>query len=192
MSFIPTCFFGKKASSFWKSKDYSSVRAINQIFPSVYRDSIMKEMNLDDSDYYRYPKCRLFSVMPTDNKLCHTFNGMGIKEILKESLWRKSFDEAFGENGSHETLKSEGIDLEDGFVFTLDTLQSYFMTMNERITEQDNINTFWIKVHSPGEIPWIEKDKSTWKKIEPYGNEMATKFVTLKGEKIDSKVISKY
>ena len=28
LSFIPTCFFGKRANSFWNSKDYSAVTAL--------------------------------------------------------------------------------------------------------------------------------------------------------------------
>ena len=191
ISYIPTCFFGKKANSFWNSDDYSVVAALNQIPPADYKESIKEELNLEDPDFYRYPKCRMFNTMPTDRGVCHTFNGLDIKTILSESQWRDSFDGSFGSGDeSHETLRSEGIDLEDGFVFSLDTLQSYLMTMNVREKEQEDVNSFWIKVHSPGEIPWIKKDKSTWKKIEPYDNEMSTKFITLKGEKIDSKVRS--
>ena len=188
LSFIPTCFFGKRAQSFWNSKDYSAVTALNQIPPASYKASIEEDLNLEDPDSYRYPHCQLFSAMPTDNGVCHTFNGLDIKDILSESQWRDSFDGAFGGGESYDTLQSGGIDLEEGFVFSLDTLQSHLVTMNVRADEQDDINAFWIKVHSPGEIPWIKKDKSTWKKIEPYGNEMSTKFITLKGEKIDSKV----
>ena len=188
LSFIPTCFFGKRANSFWNSKDYSAVTALNQIPPEDYKESLEEDLNLEDTDTYKYPHCRLFSAMPTDLGVCHTFNGLDIKKILSETQWRDAFDGAFGGGESYETLKSGGIDLAEGFVFSLDTLQSLMMTMNVRAKEQDNINSFWIKVHSPGEIPWIKKDKSTWKKIEPYGNEMTTKFITLKGEKIDSKV----
>ena len=188
LSFVPTCFFGKRAQSFWNSEDYSAVTALNQIPPTDYKESIEEELNLDDPDSYRYPHCRLFSPMPTDSGVCHTFNGLDIKQILTESYWRDSFDGALGGGETYDTLKSGGIDLEEGFVFSLDTLQSHLVTMNVRAKEQKDINSFWIKVHSPGEIPWIKKDKSTWKKIEPYGNEMSTKFITLKGEKIDSKV----
>ena len=133
--------------------------------------------------------CDLFTPMPTDNGICHTFNGLELKKIFKPTNWVNSFGKSFGEKRSEEPLKSEGIDLDEGFVFTLDTLQSYFVTMKERVMEQGNFNRFWIKVHSAGEIPWIKKDKSSWKKIESYKDEISTRFITIKGEKITNKVL---
>ena len=139
------------------------------------------------SNSYKYPKCNKFSKMPTENGICSTFNGLDLQKIFKNSRWTESFRDSFSVNSSSEQLKSEGIDLDEGLVFTLDTLQSYFITMKDRIMDQEDLNAFYIKVHPAGEIPWIKQDKSTWKKIEAYDNEISTKYITLKGEKVDSK-----
>ena len=100
----------------------------------------------------------------------------------------RCFPVSIWENDGENILKSEGIDLQDGFVFSLDTLQSYLIGMNKRSSGQRDVNAFYIKVHSAGEIPWITQDKSSWKKIYPFTNEMSTRFITLKGEKIEGKV----
>ena len=188
LSFIPTCFFGKEAQGFWKSKDYDIVAALNNIPTQEYREIVEEHYKLRKSDFYRYPKCTKFVAKPTDTGICHTFNGLEINKILKQSNWLNDFKQAFGDSASTNLLMSGGIDIEEGFVFSLDTLQSFFVTMKERVTQQSDISSFWLKVHTPGEIPWIQKDKSTWKKIEAYGSEMSTRYISLKGEKIDYKV----
>ena len=83
---------------------------------------------------------------------------------------------------------SEGVDIEGGFVFSLDTMQSYLITKKARLKEQDSVNTFRIKVHKPGDLPRMEDDKSSWHRIKSNENDMVTKFISIKGEKIDYKV----
>ena len=130
----------------------------------------------------------MFSSKPTDSGVCHTFNGLGLAKILRQSAWTDAFLEAFGSRDSGQLFSSEGIDLQDGFVFSLDTLQSYLVSLQEKVPEQREVNSFLIKVHPAGEIPRMTKDKSTWNRIYPHKNEMSTRFITLKGEKIVGKV----
>ena len=78
--------------------------------------------------------------------------------------------------------------MQDGFVFSLDTLQSYLVSLQQKVPEQRELNSFLIKVHPAGEIPRMTKDTSTWNRIYPHKNEMSTRFITLKGEKIVGKV----
>ena len=44
------------------------------------------------------------------------------------------------------------------------------------------------KVHKPGDLPRMEDDKSSWYTIKSNENDMVTKFISIKGEKIDYKV----
>ena len=169
-------------------RDYGELQATNKISPDEYQDILSSNNKLDENDIYRYPKCRKFSPKPTDTGICQTFNGLEINKVLKPSIWTDAFLSAFGSNDDGNILKSEGIDLHDGFIFSLDTLQSYLIGLNKRSSEQRDVNAFYIKVHSAGEIPWITQDKSSWKKIAPFTNEMSTRFITLKGEKIEGKV----
>ena len=185
---IPTCFFGSSAAKYWSIKDYGEPQAANRISPEEYQDMISNSYKLEENDIYRYPRCQKFSPKPSDTGICQTFNGLGIHKILKPSTWTNAFLSAFGSNDDENILKSEGIDLHDGFVFSLDTLQSYLIGLNKRSSDQRDVNAFYIKVHSAGEIPWITQDKSSWKKILPFTNEMSTRFITLKGEKIEGKV----
>ena len=83
---------------------------------------------------------------------------------------------------------SEGVDIDSGFVFSLDTMQSYLITKKDRLAEQDSVNTFRIKVHKPGDLPRMEDDKSSWYTIKSNQNDMVTKFISIKGEKVDNKV----
>ena len=185
---IPTCFFGADAAKYWTMKDYGEPQATNKISLEEYQKIMSSHNKLEENDLYRYPKCRKFSHKPSDSGICQTFNGLPLNKILKPSTWTDAFLSAFGTNDGENILKSEGIDLQDGFVFSLDTLQSYLIGMNKRSSGQRDVNAFYIKVHSKGEIPWITQDKSTWKKIFPFTNEMSTRFITLKGEKIEAKV----
>ena len=187
LSLIPTCFFGQEASKYWRTEDYGWKDAYNNLFPEEFENNLMKEHDLTEPDIYRYPSCKMFSPYPSDNGICQTFNGMDLQNVLKKTAWRDTFMDAFGVDNVGEPLKSEGIDMEDGFIFSLDTMQSMLLTMKERDYEQENLNRFWIKVHMQGEIPWMKKDKSTWKKIEASTSDMSTKFITLKGEKISHK-----
>ena len=169
-------------------RDYGRPQAATKISLNEYQEVLSNGNNLEENDVYRYPKCRKFSPKPSDSGICHTFNGLELNKILKPSTWTDAFLSAFGGHDSGTILKSEGIDLHDGFIFSLDTLQSYLIGMNKRSPGQRHVNTFYIKVHPAGEIPWITQDKSSWKKISPYTNEMSTRFITLKGEKIEGKV----
>ena len=187
LSLIPTCFFSKEASKYWKARDFGLVDTYNNLPPEDFKKMIMEDHQLPNSDIYRYPSCKQFTASPTENGICHTFNSADLADVLKDTQWRKTFFKSFDVDHSPSYLKSEGIDMEDGFIFSLDTLQSMLITMKDRAFEQANLNTFWIKVHQQGEIPWMKKDKSTWKKIEANSLDMSTKFITLKGEQIKSK-----
>ena len=100
-----------------------------------------------------------------------------------------TFTEAFGVGGTQwPDYKSEGVDTDSGFVFSLDTMQSYLITKKNRLEEQDSVNTFRIKVHKPGDLPRMEDDKSSWYTIKSNQNDMVTKFISIKGEKVDNKV----
>ena len=108
---------------------------------------------------------------------------------MKPSL-SDTFTEAFGIGGSQwPDYKSEGVDTDSGFVFSLDTMQSYLITKKNRLEEQDSVNTFRIKVHKPGDLPRMEEDKSSWYTIKSNQNDMVTKFISIKGEKVDYKVL---
>ena len=188
MTAIPTCFFGKEASKYWNTRDYRVTDKDNNILPINYQQTLINQNNLQDPEFYRYPKCHSFSPKPTQSGICHTFNGIELGKILKPSEWMESFSDSFESHDTGELFKSSGIDLHDGFVFTLDLMQAYLINMKERSDDQKDINAFYIKVHPAGEIPWMTSDKSSFKKITAYSNEMSTKFITLKGEKIEGKV----
>ena len=81
-----------------------------------------------------------------------------------------------------EQPKSTGIGLEDGFVFSLDTMQSYFYSLKDRDENQKEINSFLIKVHPAGELPWMMKEQSSWQQISASPEDMITRFITIKGE----------
>ena len=68
-------------------------------------------------------------------------------------------------------------------------MQSYLQTFRARADYQKDVNTFWIKVHQPGEIPWLTKNPSSWEKIEAHAEEMSTVFINIKGEKVDHMVL---
>ena len=187
VSLLPTCFYGNEAKKFWNAKDYSYVDALNSITPDEFQNNLEEDYRLKESNFYKYPKCKLFSAMPTDSGICFTFNGLNLEKILKPSKWRNSFNRSFGESQNEIPMKSARVDLEEGFVFSVDTLQHFLINLNKRAVEQNDLNKFWIKVHAAGEIPWMFKEKSTWTKIEASDIDMTTKFITLKGEKIDHK-----
>ena len=186
LSYIPTCFYGEDADSFWHTRDYSR----NDVWASHMTIDEYKAglKHLPDSDIYKYPKCKLFSPQPSDSAICHTFNGLELKKILKSSSWRDSFLEAFTQGQTRDTLKSAGVDYDSGLVFSLDTMQSYLITKRKRNNEHQPVNSFWIKLHQPGELPWIEQDKSSWQKLESHQNDMVTYFITIKGEKVANTV----
>ena len=101
-----------------------------------------------------------------------------------------TYTQTFGGGGLQQAHRSEGVDVDSGFLFSLDTMQSYLITKKERIAEQDSVNTFRIKVHKPGDLPRMEDDKSSWYTIKSNQNDMVTKFISIKGEKVDNKVNS--
>ena len=63
--------------------------------------------------------------------------------------------------------------------------------MKLRYQNQKDVDTFWIKVHQAGEIPWMSKISSTWEKVEAHSEEMSTVFINVQGEKVDFKVLTK-
>ena len=67
-------------------------------------------------------------------------------------------------------------------------MQSYLATLRPRLDSQKSADTFWIKVHQAGEIPWMSKISSTWEKVEAHAEDMSTVFIALQGEKVDGKV----
>ena len=107
---------------------------------------------------------------------------------MKSSSWLETYSETFGGGGHQRAYRSEGVDVDSGFVFSLDTMQSYLITKKDRLAEQDSVNTFRIKVHKPGDLPRMEDDKSSWYTIKSNQNDMVTKFISIKGEKVDNKV----
>ena len=67
-------------------------------------------------------------------------------------------------------------------------MQSYLATLRPRLDSQKSADTFWIKVHQAGEIPWMSKISSTWEKVDAHSEDMSTISITLQGEKVDGKV----
>ena len=181
---IPFCLFGKDSINYWNLRDYKEIDAQNNIPLKQFQE----DYNLKEGDFYKYPKCKLFSPKPSQSGVCYTFNSLDLEKILKTSNWTKSFLNTFKEPDDRNIKKSAGIDLENGFVFTVDMMNSYLHTLKDRSVDQRKINSFWIKVHPSGEIPWIEKDRSTWKKITAFQNDMSTRFVSIKGEIISYEV----
>ena len=66
----------------------------------------------------------------------------------------------------------------------LDTMQSYLQTYRARFDIQNDVDTFWVKVHQAGEIPWMKSNPSSWEKIEANEEEMSTVFINIQGEKV--------
>ena len=183
LSYIPTCFFGGSAENFWSLREYSAADFLSNVSQKEFEFNL----NVPKSDMYRYPQCKQFEQRPTDLGICHTFNGLDLNKVLKPSSWVSIFKETFNphEAKTKEVLKSEGIDKEGGLVFSLDTMQSYLITKRKRETSiMGHLNSFWIKVHKPGDIPIMSDERSSWVKIESTSQDMVTKFISLKGEKV--------
>ena len=115
MSFIPHCYFGKKAADFWRTSDYTSEEVSSRVNVSRFQDSL----NFGEADYYKYFQCHDFASRPTSSGVCHTFNALDLDDILKESKWKSSFKTSFKQTPKREILKSEGIESENGFLFSL-------------------------------------------------------------------------
>ena len=91
-------------------------------------------LGLDPPDFYRYKKCEDFSPQPSDSGICQTFNGFGIKNILKDSKWSNSFANNFKGSEMNIVRKSSGIDLDNGFIFSLGyDFQNYSVFSNHKI-----------------------------------------------------------
>ena len=122
VSFIPTCFYGKNAMSHWKIRDYA--------YDEVYSLTPLKEyesnLDIEPADFYRYKKCNDFSPQPSDSGICQTFNGFGIKTILKNSKWSNSFANNFKGSEKNIVRKSNGIDMENGFIFSLGSDSKFY------------------------------------------------------------------
>ena len=180
LSYIPTCYFGESAATYWKTKDYG----FRQMGITENRDRFRESLQLEEPDIYKYKKCKKFSPKPADSQICHTFNGMELGGILKASNWINAYQEAFTGSETEDILKSKGVDTDNGFLFSLDTMQSYFITKRRRWPHNIPVNSFLIKVHQAGDIPWVKDDKSSWTRISSHQNEMATHFISVKGEKV--------
>ena len=115
ISVFPTCFFGKDSLIHWKTRDYSEA----EIFSHSNLEKYEKSLNLKPTNTYRYPKCNDFSPKPTDSGICHTFNGLELKNILTDTKWLKSFQNNFKSTGNTIVRKADGIELEHGFTFTV-------------------------------------------------------------------------
>ena len=63
VSLLPTCFYGNEAKKFWNAKDYSYVDALNSITPDEFQNNLEEDYRLKESNFYKYPKCKLFSAM---------------------------------------------------------------------------------------------------------------------------------
>ena len=119
-SYLPTCYFGKKATEFWESRDYEA----NDLPSSKVEYD--EDMSKETADLYKYSKCKDFTPKPTDSGLCFTFNGLQVNEILKQSNWLSSFTNAFPQSENSQILMSEGIDKDKGFVFSLGIILSKY------------------------------------------------------------------
>ena len=184
VSLFPTCFFGEKAETYFMTRDYSEMDATLNVLLEDYKNVIMNET----PDFYRYPKCRLFNPKPTSSGMCHTFNPLKLKTILKESGWTQHFTNSFNGFQEREVFKSSGVNVEKGFVFSLDTMQSYLYNLEEKTDTERNLNSFLVKVHPAGEIPWMSKDVHTFTRISAFDDDMSTRFITITGEIITSEV----
>ena len=115
MSFIPNCYFGKKAADFWGTSDYTQEETKSKINVKSFQDSL----NFGEADYYKYFQCQDFASRPTSSGVCHTFNALDLDDILKESKWKTTFKNSFKQTPRREILKSKGIESENGFLFSL-------------------------------------------------------------------------
>ena len=78
-----------------------------------------QELNFGKNDFYKYSKCDDFQPNPTDSGICFTFNGLPINEVLEQSNWLNSFQNAFQISKNKKIKKSDGIERENGFIFSL-------------------------------------------------------------------------
>ena len=68
-------------------------------------------------------------------------------------------------------------------------MQSYLQTYRARYGDvQTDVDSFWVKVHQAGEIPWMGKNPSSWEKIEAHEEDMSTVFINIQGEKVANTV----
>ena len=130
MSFIPHCYFGKKAADFWRTSDYTSEEVSSRVNVSRFQDSL----NFGEADYYKYFQCHDFASRPTSSGVCHTFNALDLDDILKESKWKSSFKTSFKQTPNREILKSEGIESENGFLFSLGLKYNFYFFVSVMIT----------------------------------------------------------
>ena len=115
LSYIPNCYFGKQAAEAWGTRDYSAEETFSNVTLKNYQDGL----NFGEPDYYKYFKCQEFVSRPTSSGMCHTFNAHDLGDILKKSKWLTSFKSSFKQSSKKEILKSEGIESENGFLFSI-------------------------------------------------------------------------
>ena len=111
-----------------------------------------------------------------------------METILKASKWTENFKDSFSGFDENDIVKTKGVNVEKGFVFAVDTMQSYLYSLQNSIDSERDINSFLIKVHPAGEIPWMGKDQQTFKRISAFDDDMSTRFITVTGEIIASEV----
>ena len=179
-SFVPTCFFGDNAKDYFSVRDYSKMDSSDNVQTEEYRNNT--EEMLQDPDYYRYPRCKLFSSKPTSIGICHTFNAYELETILKPSKWTNNFLASFAGFDDNIIMKNEGVNVEKGFVFSLDSMQSFLYSLQDEIGTKRDITSFLIQVHPSGEIPWMRKEKQNLKRISAMNDDMSTRFITIKNE----------
>ena len=167
-------------------RDYSVMDSSANVMFEEFRN--ISSQKSGSTDYYRYSRCKLFNPKPSSSGICHTFNALELKTILKASKWADDFLDSFSAFDEHEVFKSAGVKVEKGFVFSLDTMQSYMFSLQDNIDSEKDINSFLIKVHPAGEIPWMAKDSQTFKRISAVENDMSTRFITVSGDIITSEV----
>ena len=118
LSFIPNCYFGKHAAGAWGTRDYSA----EQTRSSIDLKTFQKSLNFGEPDYYKYFECHDFVSRPTSSGVCHTFNAHDLDDIFKKTNWITSFKSSFKQPPKREILKSEGIESENGFLFSVGKL----------------------------------------------------------------------
>ena len=57
-----------------------------------------------------------------------------------------------------------------------------------RSSDMKEVQSFRIKVHSAGELPWMSQNPSSWEKIDADLADMSTVALSVKGEKVDNTV----
>ena len=78
-------------------KDYKSIRDTNSIIPFCELSDAKRKMNSKDytPTTTNEPECHLFDPVVTDVGICHSFNAIKTNEMLHQSYFKQSFENAF-------------------------------------------------------------------------------------------------